>query len=331
MTRHDVRVGVIGAGHWGMNLIRVCDELGALAAVCDPSLDVLARVSESYPHVAVFADPADLLSEPIDAVFVAAPAELHAQLALQSLGAGKHVFVEKPFTLSIGDAEAVAAAAVATRLQVFVGHLLIYHPAIRKLRTVIASGAIGRVWHLRSRRLSLGKLRHRESVWWSFAPHDVSLMLALMGQDPLGVTGAQAGWLTARTPDTAYADFQFAHGRSAHIEVSWLDPNKAWHFDVFGTEGVVTIAESPGSSRMTLARCGARSDERGVLSAWRGAETEIPFEDVEPLRAEVFAFFASLRFNIAAETDASEGLAVVRALAMADRAAHLPGPVETRA
>lgn len=324
MSRADVRIGVIGAGHWGRNLIRVCDALGTLAAVCDPSPDALMEISEKYPDVARFVDPSALLRRPLDAVFIAAPAESHARLALQSLAAGKHVFVEKPFTLSVADAEAVAAAAVATGLQVFVGHLLLYHPAVKKLRSIIDTGALGRIWHVRSRRVSLGKLRHRESVWWSFAPHDVSLMLSLMREDPVNVTGAQNGWLTARMPDVAYADYQFSQGRSAHIEVTWLDPNKSWQFDVFGTEGVATITEGGGESRMQITRCGARSDERGVLTAWRGGTTDVVFDKTEPLREEVFAFFTSLRFGIAAETDASEGLAVVRALALADRAARLP-------
>jgi UDP-2-acetamido-3-amino-2,3-dideoxy-glucuronate N-acetyltransferase len=328
---NEVRVGIIGAGHWGQNLIRICHDLGALTAVCDPSPSSLQQVADKYPNVDLYSEASELVCLPIDAVLIAAPAELHAELALQALAAGKHVFIEKPFTLSVADGESVAAAAVATGLQVFVGHLLIYHPAVRRLRAIIASGSIGRVWHLRSRRVSLGKLRHRESVWWSFAPHDVSLMLALMGEEPTGVVGAQNGWLTARTPDTAYADYQFAHGRSAHIEVSWLDPHKMWQFDVFGTEGVITIAESPGVSRMSLARCGARSDERAMLSAWRGAETEIQFDKLEPLREEMIAFFTSLRFGIASETDASEGLAVVRALARADKASHTPSSMESRA
>jgi len=329
-VKSEARVGVIGAGHWGQNLIRICHDLGALDAVCDPSPASLQLVADKYPDVELFNEATDLLELPIDAVLIAAPAEFHGELALAALAAGKHVFIEKPFTLSVADGEAVAAAAIATGLQVFVGHLLIYHPAVRKLRTTLASGAIGRVWHLRSRRVSLGKLRNRESVWWSFAPHDVSLVLALMGEEPTNVVGAQNGWLTARTPDCAYADFQFAQGRSAHIEVSWLDPHKMWQFDVFGTEGVITISESPGISRMTLARCGARSDERGMLSAWRGAEMEIEFEKLEPLREEMIAFFTSMRFGIAAETDASEGLAVVRALARADRASHITTPIEFR-
>jgi predicted dehydrogenase len=152
-----------------------------------------------------------------------------------------------------------------------------------------------------------------------------------MGEEPTAVVSAHAGWLTLRSPDAAYADFQFARGRSGHIEVSWLDPHKMWQFDVFGTEGVITIAESPGLSRMSLARCGARSDERGMLSAWRGAETDIPFDKLEPLREELIAFFTSLRFGIAAETDASEGLAVVRTLTRADRASHISSSLESRA
>lgn len=331
MVTRAPRVGVIGAGERGRQLIRICYELGALAGVCDVSQPSLREIADTYPDVELHTGADDLVRAPLEAVLIAAPAELHAELSLQVLAAGKHVFVEKPFALSVVDAEAVAAAAVATGLQVFVAHLLIYHPAVRKLRSIIASGAIGRLWHLRSRRSSLGKLRQLGSVWWNVAPYDVSLMLALMGEEPTSVVGAQAGWLTTRSPDAAYADFQFARCRSAHIEVSWLDPNEMWRCDVFGSEGVITISESPSGSRMTLTGCGARSDERGMLFAWRGDETEIEFESVEPLREQVVAFLTSMRFGIAAETDASEGLAVVRALARADRASHVNGAVESRA
>ena len=330
MTR-EPRVGVIGAGELGLRMIRICDDLGALAGVCDVSPLSLRQVANTYPWIEIRAEADEFVRLPFDAVLIAAPAEAHAELALQALAAGKHVLVEKPFTLTVADAEAVAAAAVATGLQVFAGHSLIYHPAIRKMRTIIASGGIGRLWHVRSRRSRFGNLRHPGSVWWNVAPHDVSLMLALMGEEPSGVVSAQAGWLTMRSPDAAYADFQFPRGRSAHVEVSWLDPNQMWRCDVFGSEGVITIAESPNDARMTLAKCGARSDEHGALVAWRGTETEIAFDDAEPLREQIVAFFASMRYGIAAETDASEGLAVVRALAHADRASHTNGALESRA
>jgi len=311
--------------------MRVADKLGALAAVCDPSPDALADAAKMYPRLNRFEDVEDLLRDPLDAILIAAPEESHAQLALQCLAAGKHILVEDPFTLSVADAEAVAAAAVATGLHVFVGHTLIYHSAIRKLRATIASGTLGRIWHLRSRRGCLGNLQQHKSVWWSLASRDVSLMLALMGEDPSNVVGAHSGWLTARRPDIAYADFQFPYGRSAHVEVTWLDPNDIWHLDVFGTQGVVRLVETSESCRMELIRCGARSDERGVLDSWRGGTMEIPYERSEPLHDEVLAFLTSLRFGIAAETDANEGLAVVRTLALADRAAHLPYALEARA
>jgi UDP-2-acetamido-3-amino-2,3-dideoxy-glucuronate N-acetyltransferase len=321
MSASEPRVGVVGAGGWGKNLVRVCADLGVLTAVCDPAPASLQAIATAYPGVAVVSALDDLLDQ-VDAVVIGAPAELHAQLALCALDAGKHVFVEKPFTLSVADGEMVAAAAAAAKLQVFVGHLLIYHPAVRALRRLVAAGEIGRLWHVRSRRVSLGKLRNRESVWWSFAPHDISLMLALLGEEPLGVVAAQAGWLTPRMPDAAYADYSFSNGRSAHIEVSWLDPNKMWQLDVFGTDGVATLAEAPGQTRLKLARCGARLDENGALCAWRGASTDIAFEQGEPLREEMVAFLTAVRFNIAAETDAAEGLAVIRAVAGAARAAN---------
>ncbi len=315
------RLGVIGAGYWGKNLIRNCAELGVLTAIYDPSVQAMRQTRDAYPHVHSAHDVDDLLRASIDAVVIAAPAETHARLALQSIAAGKHVFVEKPLALRVEDGLQVARAAKAAGVSVFVGHLLLYHPAVRRLRTLVKDGAVGQVWHIRSRRVSLGKLRMHESVWWSFAPHDVALTLAIMNDRPLTASAAQSGHLLAGIWDAAYADFQFGNGRSAHVEVNWLDPHKNARLDVFGTNGVLTLEDSRSGSKLQLQPCGVGRGNGGAMETWRGEPMQIPVADGEPLRAELQAFLESVQSGIPAETNVDEGIEVLRALAMADQAA----------
>jgi UDP-2-acetamido-3-amino-2,3-dideoxy-glucuronate N-acetyltransferase len=291
-----------------------------LGGVCDTDEGVRASLREAFPRIPVFDEPMRMFEEPLDGVIIASPAQTHATLSIAALERGKHVFVEKPMALSLADGLRMMSAAQRAGRQLFVGHLMLYHPAVRKLRALLAENVIGRLWHVRSRRLSLGKLRQHESVWWSFAPHDVALALSIMGEEPEGVTASQTGWLSARLSDTAYADFRFSNGRSAHIEVNWLDPRKSARLDVFGTNGVITFEDFRTQYRLTVSLGGARPDEQGVLRAWRGDTYEVPVEPVEPLREEIVAFLTCIRFGIPAESDATEGLAVLRALTMAEEA-----------
>ena len=313
------RLGVVGAGYWGPNLIRNAFELGILDSVCDANPIALVDVKRKYPEVALVASYDALLQRPIDAVVIATPAQLHGTMALQALGRGKHVFVEKPLALTLGEAEEIVRQARERKLQAFVGHLLLYHPAVKKLRALIAEGAIGDVWHLRSRRLSLGKLRAHESVWWSFAPHDVAVMLAIMGEEPIGVSAAQSSQPARPNADVAYADYRFASGRTAHIEVCWFDPRKAARLDVFGTRGALTLEDSRAGSELTLTRYAV--DHADPLKISREDGVAIPVSGGEPLAAELRAFAASITSSTPAETNAEQGLAVLRLLQMADEAA----------
>jgi len=320
MKNDSVRIGVIGAGYWGSNLIRNCAELGVLDSVCDPDESALETARQLYPSIVATTDLTDLLSRPVDAVMIAAPAKLHADITLSAIARGKHVFVEKPLALSVSDGQQVEKAARGAGLTVFVGHLLFYHPAVKKLRSMIAEGVIGDVWHVRSRRLSLGRLRTHENVWWSFAPHDVALTIAIFGEEPLGVSSAQTQGRGLPISDVAYADFQFSNGRTAHIEVSWLDPDKTARLDIFGKRGVLTFNDSRKGSSLTLKPFTISANEGGMPVAIRGEEQNIEFESLEPLKAEIQAFVDSIAVERLPETDASQGIAVLRALAMADDA-----------
>jgi UDP-2-acetamido-3-amino-2,3-dideoxy-glucuronate N-acetyltransferase len=321
------RIGVIGAGYWGANLVRNCYQMGVLAAVCDADLHPLNEVRSKYPGVALYCDMEQMLEHTkLDAVVIAAPASAHAALALRAIAAGKHVFVEKPLALSVADAEHVVQAAENAGVTLFVGHVLLYHPAVRALLEHVNAGHIGRVRHLRSRRLSWGRLRSQENVWWSFAPHDCALMIEIMKDSPVTATGWLSAYVRPHLGDFAYADFAFADGRSAHIEVSWLDPDKSSRIDVFGSEGTLTFADSREGGTLTLTRCGDRLNSRGEPELWRGETDHVLHKTAdekihEPLRLELEAFCRAMRGGAAVPTDGREGLEVVRALEMVDRCA----------
>lgn len=334
MMKRSPRIGVIGAGYWGANLIRNCRELGVLAAVCDTQLRALDEVRSRYPGTGLFCDVHAMLDHAkLDAVVIAAPAPAHAALALAAIDAGKHVFVEKPLALNVQDAERVVQAAEAAGVTLFVGHVLLYHPAVRAMLKCIEQGRIGRVRHLRSRRLSWGRLRAHENVWWSFAPHDCALMIEIMKATPSSATGWLSAYVRPGLGDFAYADFAFDDGRSAHIEVSWLDPDKSSRIDVFGSEGTLTFVDSREGATLTLTSCGDRLDTSGEPELWRGGTEQIDLPGGEPLRLELEAFCRAIRgAREHIPTDGREGLEVVRALAMfdghtADATRH-PEPVE---
>ena len=311
-----MRVGVIGAGYWGANLVRVCHELGVLESVCDASEAIIAGVADRYPNVGLEFDVPSLLKRNIDAVVIAAPAAVHAELALEAIAAGKHVFVEKPLSMSVEDGGAVVRAARAGGRTLFVGHVLLYHPGIRRMLGLIEEGAIGEIRHVRSRRCSWGKLRAHENVWWSFAPHDIALMLEIFAEVPQTVRGMLSGFVRPAIADFAHADLQFTHGRSAHIEVTWLDPEKTSRLDVFGSKGVLSFIDAREGARLTITPCGDREDERGQPELWREAPRSIDFTPAEPLAAEMRAFIDAVKLGRTPLTDGEEGLRVVRVLAM---------------
>jgi|ERR1700694_2595273 len=319
MMGDRIKIGVVGAGYWGPNLIRNCAELGVLHSVCDINSEALQSIGSSYPSAKLFSDFEQFLASDANAVVIAAPAQLHAPMALQAIAAHKHVFVEKPLALDVATGELVCQAAEKAKVQLFVGHVLLYHAAIKKMRSLLAEQVIGEVWHLRSRRLSLGKLRDHEDVWWSFAPHDVAVMLAVMGEEPQAVGSARSSTGESRVADAAYADFRFSRGRSAHIEVCWLDPNKSARLDIFGSKGLLTLEDSRTGSSLTLTPCG--KDDASSQKTWKQPPVAIDVVQHEPLHAEIAAFLDSVTSGRPAETDGREGVAVLKALAMADRAA----------
>jgi len=311
------RIGVVGAGTWGINVASTCAKLGVLAAVCDTDLHALERIRSRYDGVKIYCHyPTMLRLAKLDAVAIAAPAQFHAEFAHLAIEAGLDVFVEKPLALSVSEASGIVDAAERAGCKLAVGHVLLYHPAIRAMLKLIGQGCIGDVRHFRSRRLSWGRLRAHEDVWWSFAPHDVAVMLEVFGEEPSSVTSASGAYVRPHIADVTYADFAFSTGRTAHVEVAWIDPNKRSGIDVFGSRGVLSFAANGGESSLTLVPCGDRLNARGEPELWRGEPQPIETPPGEPLTLELESFCRMERGGAPVVTDGREGLAVVRTLAM---------------
>ncbi|MCW2238629.1 Gfo/Idh/MocA family oxidoreductase [Azospirillum canadense] len=313
-----VRVAVVGCGYWGINLVRNFHALGALAAISEASptrADELSRQFEvpALPFEAVLADPA------IHAVVLATPAETHAALAIRAIEAGKHVFVEKPLALAETDAAMVRRAAEAHGRVVMVGHLLQYHPAFLRLKQMVAEGRLGRLRYVYSNRLNLGKFRNTENVFWSFAPHDISMILALTGGPPDRVHAVGHSFLYTGIADLTTTHMTFRNGISGHIHVSWLHPVKEQKLVVVGDAGMAVFNDGePWASKLMLYP--HRVDWRDGMPEPNKADA-IPIEvlPAEPLRLECLHFLDCVRDGKQPRTDVTEGIGVLAVLEAAQR------------
>lgn len=310
MSEADVKVAVVGCGYWGKNLVRNFAELGALGAVVDGRPEVAADMSAKYGAPArsyeeVLADPG------IAGVVIAAPAELHAELALKAFDAGKHVYVEKPIALSVADGETMKDAAIKAGRQLMVGHLLRYHPAFEALLEFVQGGGIGEVRYAYSNRLSLGKFRVEENVLWSFAPHDVSMLLALMGERPSAVRISGGAYVTPGIEDESRIDMDFASGRRAHVFTSWAHPFKEQRLVVVGSTGAAAFEDSlSGADKLRVWRHSIDTSGREPIPV-KAEPEHLPFGNGEPLRQECAHFISCCATNTTPRTDADEALAVL--------------------
>jgi UDP-2-acetamido-3-amino-2,3-dideoxy-glucuronate N-acetyltransferase len=247
-------IAVVGAGYWGKNLVRNFSQLGVLKVVCDADPLTREHIAKDYQDVAVTRDYASVLGDAdIRGVAIATPAAQHFQLAKAALLVGKHVFVEKPLSLTYEDGQALVRLAADCGRTLFVGHILNYHPAVIRLRAMINEGSIGRMQYIYSRRLSLGKIRREENILWSFAPHDISVILGLVGEEPVYVDSVGSNFLHARIADVTMTNLKFPSGIGAHIFVSWLNPFKEQRLVVVGSEGMLVFDDTlPREEKLVL-------------------------------------------------------------------------------
>jgi UDP-2-acetamido-3-amino-2,3-dideoxy-glucuronate N-acetyltransferase len=311
----DPRIGVVGNGYWGVNLVRNFDAMGNLSAICDSRLDALRACREMYPEVPSFSNIDEMLAVgDVDAVAIATPAASHRDLALKALRAGKHVFVEKPLCLDVGETGEIIAEAKRRDLRLMVGHLLLYHPAFVALSAKVATGDIGKLRYIYSNRLSLGKIRREENALWSFAPHDISMILQLTGCMPNEVIANGAAYVGTSVADTTISHLKFDIELQAHIFVSWLHPYKDHRLVVVGSKGMIEFNDVQTGDKKLLLYPHVAEIIDDVPLVNKAEAVPIPYETTEPLAEECRHFIACIVEGKTPRSDGREASRVLRVL-----------------
>jgi predicted dehydrogenase len=330
MADGTMRIGVVGLGGWGKNVVRSfasaprCE----LAYFCDANADTLKKNQQLYPRAKATNEYQHLLDDPtLDAVGIVTPAPMHFEMAKAALNAGKHVYVEKPMTLLSEHAEELVELADRNQRKLMVGHLLEYHPAVNYIKQMVDAGDLGDVMYVYCQRLNLGVVRQHENAFWSLAPHDISVILYLLGEEPVSVQAMGGSYLQSDVEDVVFSTMQFADGRMAQIHVSWLDPNKERKIVVVGSKKMVVFDDMQASEKIRIYDKGANKklDLVGALQAITVRHGDIVIPSLtggEPLDIETRHFVDAVLNDTTPRSDGRDGLRVVRILEAVDRLLH---------
>ncbi|MDO8885569.1 Gfo/Idh/MocA family oxidoreductase [Candidatus Oleimmundimicrobium sp.] len=324
-----INVAVVGYGYWGPNLVRNFSRISNvnLVACCDLAEDNLRKINQLYPSVKTTRDYAEILNDiDIDAVVVATSAPTHYDLAKQALEHGKHVYVEKPLTLDSATSSELVDLADKKNKILMVGHLLEYHSAVRKVKSYIDSGEMGEVYYLYSQRLNLGKVRRDENALWSLAPHDISVILYLLGMEPVEVTTRGESYLRDGIEDVVFSSLHFPNGVMAHMQVSWLDPHKVRKLTIVGSKKMVVFDDMESAEKIKIYDKGVDGLESQDYKPY-GEDLTLRFGDIvipsinmkEPLRTECMHFIECIIEGKSPLSDGRDGLRVVKVLEAAQK------------
>lgn len=327
MDRKPVSVGIVGAGGWGKNLIRNYFELDSaqLRWVCDLDADKRGQSQRQFPALYETADVEQLLQDPdLDAVVIATTAPSHHPLAKRALEAGKDVYVEKPFTLSVQDGRELVELAKNRKRILMVGHLLEYHPVVVKLKEMIDDGDLGEVRYIYGQRLNLGTIRGDENAMWNFAPHDISVILYLLGRAPTDVSARGQSYLQPGIEDVVFLSMNFADQVMGHVHVSWLDPHKTRRLTVVASERMAVFDDLETTEKLKIYDKGAKVntdyDTFAEYVGLRFGDITIPYiRSSEPLKIECEHFVSCIRDRTTPKSDGLDGLRVVDVLEAASR------------
>jgi UDP-2-acetamido-3-amino-2,3-dideoxy-glucuronate N-acetyltransferase len=308
------KIGLIGCGQWGRNIVRNLVDLDVPVVVHDASSSAVEWLKDNFPSVETVESVDDLLRDGrIAAVMVATPAGTHAGLAHRALEAEKDVFVEKPMALTVGEGRALCELAERRGRILMVGHLLEYHPAVRRLIELVRAGELGKIYYIYSNRLSLGRFRREENALWSFAPHDVHVLLRLLGEPPVEVVSFGGNYLQSGVTDVTMTLLTFESGVKAHIFVSWLHPVRDHSLVVVGERKMALFeANTPGGS-LTLYPHRVEWIDR-LPVAVKGEGEEVAYSNAEPLREECLHFLECVRNHQRPRTDGQNGVQVLEVL-----------------
>ncbi len=324
----------LGAGHWGVNLIRNLSQLTAVdrLTVCDLDPGRREFVRERYPTVTITDVAEDLFADPsVDAVIVALPVFLHHEYTKKALLAGKHVFVEKPLARTLAEAQELVELAAAKQRVLLVGHTFLYNDAVRKVKEYIDSGELGEIYYISAQRLNLGRVRNDVNALWNLAPHDISIILYWLGQEPVAWSATGMTFLQEAVEDVVFANLHFPSGIAAHIHVSWLDPLKTRQMVVVGSKKMIVYDDVSTDSKIVIYDKGV--DKHGIdrrlpdienyaqfQLRHRSGDVLIPKLDFkEPLRRECQHFVDCIVNGAEPLTDGAAGLEVVRVLELIQR------------
>jgi len=313
MKQRSPSIAVLGAGQWGKNLVRNFSELGVLAGVYDADPESLGAAAKMY-GVRAYASQAEVFTDPkVKAVVVATPAATHFSVAREALTAGKDVFVEKPLSLSTASGKALVELADRDGRILMVGHLLWYHPAVIKLKALIDDGELGRIQYIYSNRLNLGRIRREENALWSFAPHDISVILGLLGEQPESVQSQGGNYLHEKLADVTMSLLSFPSGVKAHIFVSWLHPFKEQKLVVVGEKKMAVFDDLEPERKLVLYNHNIQWKNQ-VPIATKAVGESVAVVNEEPLRRECEHFLECVETRRKPRTDGREGLAVLSVL-----------------
>ena len=321
-TTRTAKAAVIGCGYWGRNLVRNFDQLGALSAVCDATPGGRATAAELSPRSAVVSDFGEVLRSDVDGVVIATPAETHFELARRAIEAGKDVFVEKPLALTYEQGARLVQLAEGRGRILMVGHVLEYHPAVVRMIELVRAGELGKVHYISSSRLNLGKVRREENILWSFAPHDIAIILRLMGAMPFQIAAHGGSYVQPNIADVTITHLLFDNGVRAHIHVSWLHPFKEQRLVVIGSKRMATFDDVTKSLVLYDQRV---EIQEGQPVPVKGSGDEVAFGAQEPLRLECEAFLDAIESREPPRTDGRSGLRVLQVLQAAQRSLIMNG------
>lgn len=321
----DLKVGVIGSGYWGKNLVRNFAELRALGLICDSSEVTLEAQAQLYPDIPITSEMEEVLTRSdVQAVVIATPAAFHYSHVREAILSGKHVFVEKPLALKYREGLELVKLADREGLILMVGHILEYHGAVTALKAIVASQELGQLLYLYSNRANLGKVRQEENILWSFAPHDIAVISNLVGEKPLSVTASGGSYLQPNIVDISVTTLSFSRGVRAHIFVSWLHPYKEQKMVVIGDRKMAVFDDTVREGKLKIYDKGI--DWRAGLPVPReSAETTLLFDQEEPMRTECKHFLECIREGSQPLTDGHSALNVLRVLEAGQRSLEREG------
>ncbi len=321
------KIAVVGAGRWGRNHVRTFRQLGSLAAVVEVDPAIRASLTKDYPDLPIYDKLEAILGDStITGVSVATPAETHYELAKRLLEAGKNVLVEKPITLFSKQAEELNEIALSKKLVLMVGHVLLYHPAILKIKELIENGSLGALQYIYSNRLNLGTVRTEENSLWNFAPHDIAVINYLVGTDPIEVDAKGGMFLQPGIHDVTVTHLTYPENVIAHIHVSWLHPFKEQRLVVIGDKSMMVFEDSRPTDKLILYPKGIDWVSGNPVTRDGGFEV-VEFDKEQPLTAECRHFIDSIAHNRTPRSDGANGISVLKVLEKAQEALTKNNPV----